>query len=500
MFKLILKSEGKKINYKTFSISIKYLLEEKKIVQSLESLIRVFNVKVSSLQKKNFLDGNTDELQITKANGKPDDLYVIKVKMNERFNADYFRNHLAGLIRELQNSEVNNLHIFIPSYQPFKNYFDNEEYYYQTFIEGVMLGNYSFDKYKSGVTAPRLLTIWFYAEDEKKLKNAIAVGKVLMESVYFTRNLQNEPSNELTPDLFAKRIAAAARKAKVKVSVFNEKEIQKRNMNGLLSVGKGSIHPPRFIVLEYNGLPKSKRNTKNKVALVGKGITFDSGGISLKPGQNMGEMKGDMSGAAVVVGTILAAAKARSQIHLLGIIPTAENMPSGSALKPGDIITTASKKSVEVLNTDAEGRLILSDALDFASKQKPDVIIDLATLTGACKIALGDFAAGLFTKNEDLSKKLFKAGLKTFDRVWPMPMWDEYADLIKSDFADVKNIGDRWGGAIIAAKFLENFVDKNIAWAHIDIAGPAHANSLNNYTKKYMTGFGVRLLFEYINS
>jgi leucyl aminopeptidase len=214
----------------------------------------------------------------------------------------------------------------------------------------------------------------------------------------------------------------------------------------------------------------------------------------------MGEMKADMSGAAVVAGTVLAAAKAKLPVKLLGVIPAAENMVDGGSMRPGDVVITSSGKSIEVDNTDAEGRMILADALHYASKQKPDAIIDLATLTGACVVALGEFVAGLFTKDDQLANKLYNSGLKTYDRLWRMPMWDDYNELIKSDVADVHNTGKvRWGGAITAAKFLEHFVDENISWAHLDIAGPAMANSYNNYSKKYMTGFGVRLLFDYLS-
>ncbi len=229
-------------------------------------------------------------------------------------------------------------------------------------------------------------------------------------------------------------------------------------------------------------------------------MTFDSGGISLKPSKSMGEMKNDMAGASVVAGTLIAAAKNKLPIHLFGIIPTAENMPSGEAFKPGDVIKTASGKTIEVDDTDAEGRVILADALDFASKLKPNQIIDLATLTGACVVALGEFVAGLFTKNDELAVNLYKSGMKTFDRVWRLPLWDDYHKLNEVQVADVKNLGGRWGGAISAAKFLENFVDKKIPWAHLDIAGPSIHNDSRNYTKKYMTGFGVRLLFDYLKS
>jgi leucyl aminopeptidase len=271
-------------------------------------------------------------------------------------------------------------------------------------------------------------------------------------------------------------------------------------MGGLLAVGQGSSNKPRFIVLHHipNQKSKGKKKRIKKIALVGKGVTFDSGGISLKPPTNMGEMKADMSGAAVVAGSVLAAAYAKLPVEIIGIIPAAENMVSGNSMRPGDIVTTASGKTIEVDNTDAEGRMILADALNYASKRKPDVIIDFATLTGACVVALGQVAAGLFSKNDSLAESLYLAGIKSYDRLWRLPMWDDYSKLIESKVADVHNTGPRWAGAITAAKFLENFVDNKIPWAHIDIAGPAVSSDTNNYTKTFMTGFGVRLVFEYL--
>ena len=251
---------------------------------------------------------------------------------------------------------------------------------------------------------------------------------MVTEGINFTKDLQNEPGITLTPSEFARRIASKFRGTSVKVTVFNEKEIKKRKMGGLLGVGMGRSNPPRFIVLRYNG----GKNKKSKpIALVGKGITFDSGGISIKPASGMGEMKADMSGAGVVAGLFLAAVKAKLPVNLIGIIASAENMPSGSSMRPGDIVITSSGKSIEVDNTDAEGRMVLSDALHYASKQKPKLIIDLATLTGACVVALGELTAGMFTKDEKLKEKLYTSGLKTYDRVWPMPLWDDYNYLIK---------------------------------------------------------------------
>ncbi len=496
MFNLNIKSGGKKIAYSPLSISLKYMVDEKKLETSLLNLETIFNFKFSQLQKKNFLSAEGSQIRVSKKEGKPDSVIISKVKLDDHFSADYFRNHLAGFLPSLASEKLKGLHIFIPKYEIFKKHFESELYYYQTFVEGILLGNYSFDKYKADKKKPTNLSVFFYADNQKKLNQAISLGATVMEGVNFTKELQNEPGSVLIPNELAKRIKNTLPEAGVKVTVFNENEIKKRKMGGLLAVGMGSANPPRFIIMEYKGGSKNKK--AKTIALVGKGVTFDSGGISIKPASNMGEMKADMSGAAVVAGTVLAAAKAKLPVNVIGIIPSAENMPSGSSMRPGDIVITSSGKSIEVDNTDAEGRMILSDALNYASQLKPDVIIDLATLTGACVVALGEFVAGLFTKDDKLAEDLYLKGLKTFDRLWRLPMWDDYNELISSDVADVKNVGGRWGGAITAAKFLEKFVDPKISWAHLDIAGPAMANNYNNYTRKYMTGFGVRLLFDYL--
>jgi len=497
MFNMNIKSGGKKITYKPLSISLKYLIDEKKLESSLLNLETIFNIRFSNLQKKNFLAKEGTSIRASKKDGKPDSVIISKIKINGSFSPDYFRNHLAGFLGLIESEQVKNLHIFIPKFEIFNKHFASEDYYYQTFIEGILFGNYSFTKYKADKKELANLNVFFYAENQKKLNKAINTAIMVMDGVNFAKDLQNEPGSVLTPEVFARKMKETLPVLGVKVTVFDEKEIKKRKMGGLLAVGSGSANPPRFIILEYKGSGSKKSGIKT-VAFVGKGVTFDSGGISIKPASNMGEMKADMSGAAVVAGTILAAAKAGLPVRILGIIPSAENMPSGSSMRPGDIVVTSSGKSIEVDNTDAEGRIILSDALHYASKQKPDVIIDLATLTGACVVALGEYVAGLFTKDENLASELYLKGLKTYDRVWRLPLWDDYDDLIKSDVADVKNVGGRWGGAITAAKFLEKFVDKEIPWVHLDIAGPAMANGLNNYTKKYMTGYGVRLLFDYL--
>ena len=496
MFRLNYK-QGTKLTFQSLSLRVYYINDDKNIKNSLESFERKFRVKISELQKRNILAKKNKQISISNLKGKPEHLILHKFKTDEKFTVDYFRNHLAGLIKEIKNDEVQSLHLFIPDYEIVKKYFTDEEYYYRTFIEGLSLGNYTFDKFKKEKDRKKNLSVLIYAQNEKLVKSAIIKTNIVIEGMFFTKDLQNEPPSSLRPFELADKIKETLTKAGVNVTVFDEKEIKKRNMGGLLAVGQGSNAKPRFIVIEYK--PKQKKLFTKKIVLVGKGVTFDTGGYCIKPWQGMLEMKGDMSGAAVVAGTILAAAKANFPLEILGIISAAENMINGEAMRPSDIIMTASGKTIEVGHTDAEGRMILADALDYASKQKPDEIIDFATLTGACVVALGLNAAGLFTKNDNMADELYKLGMKTYDRVWRLPMWDEYHKENESKIADVNNDGGRWGGAITAAKFLENFVDKKIPWAHIDIAGPASANEISNYNKTYMTGFGVRLMFEYLS-
>jgi len=280
----------------------------------------------------------------------------------------------------------------------------------------------------------------------------------------------------------------------VKITVYDENKIEEEKMGGLLAVGKGSVNPPRFIIMDYKPVNEKPAD----IVLVGKGITFDSGGISIKPSADMWLMKADMSGAAVTAGIILAAAKSKMNVNITGVIAAAENMPSGNALRPGDIIATSSGKTIEVDNTDAEGRIVLADALHYASKLSPQCIIDFATLTGAAVVALGEFTGGLLSNNDELAAKLLLSSKITHERIWQLPMWDDFNKQIESEVADVKNLGGRWGGTITAAKFLEKWVDEKIPWAHLDIAGPSMPNKFASYSSTYMTGFGVRLVFDFI--
>jgi leucyl aminopeptidase len=326
--------------------------------------------------------------------------------------------------------------------------------------------------------------------DRKRLREIENEANAISDGVRTVRDLGNAPSNIITPSRLAERAADVAKKAGVKCTVYGRREIEKMKMGGLLAVNRGSAEEPRFVVLEY----KPRRATKH-VALVGKGITFDSGGISIKPAEKMEEMKFDMCGAAAVIGTIEAAAKLELPIRITGCIPSTDNLPSGSAYKPGEIITMMNGKTVEIVNTDAEGRMILGDALHYASKLKPDHLLDYATLTGACVVALASEAAGLFSNDDELARKLIESGERVGERLWRMPVWDDYKELIHSEWADMKNSGGRWGGAITAAVFLKEFVDCP-SWAHLDIAGTAYSDR----DPKGATGAGVRVTIEFLES
>ena len=330
--------------------------------------------------------------------------------------------------------------------------------------------------------------------DAKRIRTTNSESQAIIEGVRTVRDLGNAPSNIMTATRLAERAAEVAEEVGIKCTIYGRREIERMKMGGLIAVNRGSVEEPRFIVMEY-----SPKKAKKHVALVGKGITFDSGGISIKPAEKMEEMKFDMCGAAAVIGTIEAAAKLGLPIKITGAIPSTDNLPSGSAYKPGEIITMMNGKTVEIVNTDAEGRMILGDALHWASQTKPDHMLDYATLTGACVVALASEAAGLFTSDEDLARKLIECGERVGERLWRLPEWDDYKDLVRSEWADIKNSGGRWGGATTAAIFLKEFVTCP-SWAHLDIAGTAYAESETPREAKGATGAGVRVTIEFLES
>jgi len=330
---------------------------------------------------------------------------------------------------------------------------------------------YRFDQLKSKKDSKRRQAKFGLGLIEKPsaaVARALEHGTALTAGMSFAKDLGNLPSNICTPSYLARQAQELAKDYKLKCQVLEEKDMEKLGMGALLSVTKGSREPAKLVVLQYQGGAK-----KNKpVVLVGKGITFDTGGISLKPAAEMDEMKYDMSGAGSVLGTIKAVAEMGLAINVVGIIPTCENMPGGNATKPGDVVTSMSGQTIEILNTDAEGRLILSDALTYAERFDPAAVVDIATLTGACVIALGHVASGLYANDEELAHELLAAGQAAWDRAWHMPLWDDYQDQIKSPFADMANIGGRPAGSVTAACFLARYA-KKYRWAHLDVAGTA---------------------------
>ncbi len=325
--------------------------------------------------------------------------------------------------------------------------------------------------------------------DEKAAKVAAKQGAAIANGMDLTRDLGNLPGNVCTPSYLANTAKTLAKNVKMKAEIFGLKQIQALKMGAFLSVTRGSVEPPQFIVLHYQGAAAKVA----PVVLVGKGITFDTGGISLKPGEGMDEMKYDMCGAGSVLGTLQAVAEMALKINVIGIIPTCENMPAANATKPGDIVTSMSGLTIEVLNTDAEGRLILCDALTYVKRLKPAVVIDVATLTGACIIALGHHNSGLFSKDEELAQALLAASREADDPAWRLPLDDEYQKQLKSNFADIANIGGRPGGSVTAACFLSRFTDK-YRWAHLDIAGTAWKSG----AAKGATGRPVPLLTQFL--
>jgi leucyl aminopeptidase len=371
----------------------------------------------------------------------------------------------------------------------------------QMIIEGIYLGSYEFLNYKKNDeethTSLENVTICI----DKKDISAVTEGRIRADltshATIFARDLVNEPSSKTTPTHLAQVAQTLAADNAYTVEVLGAGEMKKLKMDALLAIAKGSDEEPKFIRLGYTS-PKATKT----VCLVGKGITFDSGGLSLKPGNSMETMKCDMAGAASILGVFSVLSKMKPHVNVIGLIAATENMPSGKAVKPGDVVTAMNGKTIEIVNTDAEGRVVLADAVSYAQKYvKPDSMIDLATLTGACVVALGEDVAGLFSNNKKLSEILLVAAVESGEKIWELPLVPSYKDLLKSHIADIRNISKtRYGGAITGALFIGAFVDDDLPWAHLDIAGPAYAEKDEPLTPYGGTGFGVRLLLSYLRT
>ena len=365
-------------------------------------------------------------------------------------------------------------------------------------IEGVKMSLYKFDKFKAEKIdkSPDLTII---VSKSNKISKAIKIAETVAEGAIFTKSIANLPPNECTPTTLANFAKGISKKNKMKCTVISQPELKKKGFGGISAVGKGSKNEPKLITIEHNGGPK----TQKPIVLVGKAVTFDTGGISLKPGQSMDEMKFDKCGGCTVLGIMKSVSELKLPINVIGIIPSVENMPGGEAYRPGDIIKLYNGKTAEILNTDAEGRLILADALAYGEKQySPKAIIDFATLTGACIVALGNNVAAIVSNNKQLTKKITDSSKTTTEEIWELPLTQDYMDMIKSDVADIKNIGiGRAAGTITAAAFLKSAI-KDTPWAHLDIAGVAWtqgaATKEKPYNPKGATGFGVRLVLDYL--
>lgn len=405
---------------------------------------------------------------------------------------------IKTIIHQAKKRDVVVLHLYVPETVAQKF---GAEKIGELITVASLMADYECVRYKSRPEEEpkkKLVKIVLILADNKKVKlcaQGVKIGKIEGESVNLARDYGNLPANVMTPTILAQWAQAIAQETKQKLLVLKEKDMQRLGMGGILGVSKGSAEEAKFIILEHWA-----GNKKNQpIVLVGKGITFDSGGISIKPSQAMDEMKFDMSGGAAVLGVMRIIGLLKLPINVAGLVPASENVPSGTAYKPGDILTLGDKTTVEVLNTDAEGRIILADALIYARRYKPRVIIDVATLTGAIVVALGDATAGLFSNDQELTTDILAAALQSAEKFWPMPLPEEYTERMKSTLADLRNISSKpGGGAITAAKFLESFIERGVSWAHLDIAGTAWINAESETSAVGATGMSVKTLVNYL--
>lgn len=369
----------------------------------------------------------------------------------------------------------------------------------QTVVSGAVMGVFDLDKYRTKDKEERELErieVAIEGADQDAVQRGADRGRIIGESVNFTRDLANEPGGFLTPTILAERAKEVAKQFGLSIDVLDQKQMEKLGMGSLLGVARGSDEPPKLIVMKYEPR-KSARDGGDLLALVGKGITFDSGGISLKAGENMELMKYDMTGAATVIGSMRAIAQLKPPVPVLGVAPCSENLPSGKATKPGDVLRAMTGKTIEVINTDAEGRLVLADAIAYAKKLGATRIVDMATLTGAVSIALGDVNTAILGTDQALINEVIEAGREVGEKFWQLPLDKEYSNQIKSDIADIKNVGGKKAGTITAAAFLKEFVD-DTPWAHLDIAGTAWGEDAKPYRSKGPTGIAVRTLIEFV--
>lgn len=427
--------------------------------------------------------------------GQPEKRFcLLGLGSKDKATVETLRRSYGGLTKACLSKRMRSLNLVIPELKNIK-----EEELIRGIAEGLFLPNYTFNRHKHrepDEPEESLLQSINWIGIQPHILDIIKKAHIICEAVYFTRDLINECADIVTPQYLAECAKDIASKhPAIKTTIFDKKRIEKEKMGLLLAVNRGSALDPVFIIMEYQGNP----NTYDKTVLVGKGVTYDTGGLNLKPTGGMETMKCDMAGAAACLGTILAAGQLKLPVNLTIVIPATENGIDAKSFKPGDVYSSYAGKTVEMTNSDAEGRLILADALAYAVKNlQPTRIIDLATLTGAIEIALGSEAAGIMSTNDELAQALLKAGDATFERLWRMPLFDEYKERLKSDIADLKSWNGRSAGSNVAATFLRQFVADSIPWAHIDIAATAYVSEAKKYLPKFGTGYGVRLIIEFL--
>jgi len=446
---------------------------------------------LSMLAADGELTGKRGQIVVLHSLGKISAKRVLVVGLGApaKLDADVVRNAAASAARRARGLGTGEIAVTVAA-DPI-----GAEEVAQAVAEGVVMGLYRFDRHFSSVDDRHDVTgVTLHGDEAAALERGTEVGVILAEATNFCRDLANEPSNILTPTELAARAGQWAADCGVEIEVLEESEAAELGMGSLLGVAKGSNEPAKFIVMRYRG-----GKDEAPIGLIGKGITFDTGGISIKPAANMEAMKQDMSGAAAVISAIGAIARLQLPINVTAIAPATENMPGGSAIKPGDVLKAMNGKTIEVINTDAEGRLILADALAYANTLGLTPLIDVATLTGACSVALGDVATGVMTNDDSLAEEVIAAGKRGGEKLWQLPMYEEYEEQIKSNVADVKNTGGRMAGAQTAAKLLAMFVD-DTPWAHLDMAGTDDASKTNGILVKGATGVPVRTLVNFVRT
>jgi leucyl aminopeptidase len=482
----------------TDAILLGHFKDPKKTHGELARTDKVLNGAISELIKQGEIKGKPGEVTVIHSLGKipAGRVVIVGLGKSKELTQDRIRIVMAEVSRELRKKGIKNIATTVIGAGT-NNVTPQASA--QAITEGAILGLYTFHRYLTGeaetVNIEQLDIVVKDTAEKAAVQRGVNDGKILAEAANLARDMVNEPANFMTPADMAKEARKVADKWGLKVEVLEREQMKKLGMGALLGVAQGSQQPPKFIVLRYSWNSSSVFD----IALVGKGITFDSGGISLKPSENMGDMKGDMAGGASVIAAMSAIAQFKPKVNVMAIVAATENLPSGTALKPADIVTAMNGKTIEIITTDAEGRLTLADALSYANKQGVKCIVDIATLTGACVTALGDVTTGAFTNNQGLIDKVVAAGAEVGDKIWQMPMFEEYKEQNKSDVADLKNTGGRMAGAITAALFVGEFAGET-PWVHLDIAGTSLLDKSKGYYGKGATGVPTRSLVKLVLS